>query len=287
MNIVTGYTGTPHVTANEAQALNQGIFGPSNYVLDVGERFSATLVDANNITIEDGEGVLQGVQFRIAPGETENVSIDSGTTGYNRIDLICARYTKDAQTGVEDVNLVVIKGTPTSSTPSEPAYNTGNVLLSDSPVDFPLYKVTFAGLTPTLAQLFRTRMSNVFVAKGYSIVSSQYITANPFNADYTIDYDFERDSDYLIIVTQGYNTAYNPIPASVNLSLSILKNDETISKMSNDGTNTFKEMTVCAFVHILDTGQIPTFKARATIASESAVGTDVDEYVTLRILQLA
>lgn len=287
MNIVTGYTGTPHVTANEAQALNQGIFGSENYVLDVGEKFSATLVDANNITIEDGEGVLQGVQFRIAPGETENVTIDSGTTGYNRIDLICARYTKDVQTGVEAVNLVVIKGTPTSSTPSEPSYNSGDILAGDSPVDFPLYKVTFAGLTPTLAQLFHTRMSNVFVAKGYSIVSSLYITANPFNADYTIDYDFERDSNYLIIVTQGYNTAYNPIPASVNLSLSILKNDETISKMSNDGTNTFKEMTVCAFVHILDTGQIPTFKARATIASSSAVGTDVDEYVMLRILQLA
>jgi hypothetical protein len=153
MNIVTGYTGTPHVTANEAQALNQGIFGPENYVLDVGQKFSATLVDANNITIEDGEGVLQGVQFRIAPGETENVSIDSGTTGYNRIDLICARYTKDAQTGVEAVNLVVIKGTPTSSTPSEPSYNTGNVLLGASIVDFPLYKVTITGVTPTVSRI--------------------------------------------------------------------------------------------------------------------------------------
>lgn len=103
MNIVTGYTGTPHITANEAQALNQGILGSGNYVLDVGQKFSATLVDANNITIEDGEGVMQGVQFRIAPGETENVSISNGTTGYNRIDLICARYTKDPQTGIEAV----------------------------------------------------------------------------------------------------------------------------------------------------------------------------------------
>lgn len=158
MNIVTGYTGTPHVTANEAQALNQGIFGPENYVLDVGQKFSATLVDANNITIEDGEGILQGVQFRIAPGETENVSIDSGTTGYNRIDLICARYTKDVQTGVEAVNLVVIKGTPTASTPAEPSFNSGDVLMGDSPVDFPLYKVTLTGVTPVLSQLFDDRI---------------------------------------------------------------------------------------------------------------------------------
>lgn len=174
MNIVTGYTGTPHVTANEAQALNQGIFGPENYVLDVGEKFSATLVDANNITIEDGEGVLQGVQFRIAPGETENVSIDSGTTGYNRIDLICARYTKDTQTGVEAVNLVVIKGTPTASTPSAPSYNTGNVLLNDSPVDFPLYSVTLTGLAPTLTQLFANRI--ITALKDETIASQSYDT---------------------------------------------------------------------------------------------------------------
>jgi hypothetical protein len=171
MNIVTGYTGTPHVTANEAQALNQGIFGPENYVLDVGQKFSATLVDANNITIEDGEGVLQGVQFRIAPGETENVSIDSGTTGYNRIDLICARYTKDAQTGVEAVNLVVIKGTPTSSAPTEPSYNSGDVLMGDSPVDFPLYKVTLTGVTPVVTQMFDDRI--LYASHGETIVTTE------------------------------------------------------------------------------------------------------------------
>lgn len=171
MNIVTGYTGTPHVTANEAQALNQGIFGPENYVLDVGQKFSATLVDANNITIEDGEGVIQGVQFRIAPGETENVSIDSGTTGYNRIDLICARYTKDVQTGVEAVNLVVIKGTPTASTPAEPSFNSGDVLLGDSPVDFPLYKVTLTGVTPVVTQMFDDRI--LYASHGETVVTTE------------------------------------------------------------------------------------------------------------------
>lgn len=154
MNIVTGYTGTPHVNSNEAQALNQGIFGNGNYVLNVGSKFGATIVDANTITIEDGEGVMQGVQFRIAPGDTEDVNIESGTSGYNRIDLICARYTKNAVTGVEAVNLVVIQGTPNASTPSEPSYNTGDILDNDSPVDFPLYKVTLTGLVPTVTAQF-------------------------------------------------------------------------------------------------------------------------------------
>ena len=158
MKIVTGYTGTPHVTSNAAQALNQGIFGIGDYVLDVGNKFTATLTDANTVTIQDGEGVMQGVHFRIDPGTTEAVTISNGTSGYNRIDLICARYTKNAITGIEDVSLVVVEGTPDASTPTEPTVNSGTILTGSSPVDFPLYKVSLSGLTPTLTSLFSGRI---------------------------------------------------------------------------------------------------------------------------------
>lgn len=153
MNIVTGYRGTPHITANEAQAMNQGIFGTGNYVLDVGNKFAATLESATSVAIQDGEGVIQGVQFRIAPGSVENVSISPGTSGYKRIDYICARYTKNASTGIEDVTLVVVEGTPDASTPTAPTINTGDVLTGSSPVDFALWEVDLDGLTPTLNSL--------------------------------------------------------------------------------------------------------------------------------------
>ena len=153
MNIVTGYTGTPHVTSNAQQGFNQGVLGTGNYVLDVGEKFDAALTDATTVTLSDGEGVMQGVHFRIEPGTTEAVAISPGTTGYNRIDLICARYTKDAATGIENVSLVVVEGAPNASTPSEPSYNTGDILNGETPVDCPLWKVTLSGLTPSLARV--------------------------------------------------------------------------------------------------------------------------------------
>lgn len=154
MNIVTGYTGTPHVTSNAAQAFNMGIFGVGEYVLAVPDTFAATLTDANTVTIGSGEGVMQGVHFRIDPGQTEAVNIDNGTSGKNRIDLICARYTKDPVTGIEDVSLVVIKGNESTGSPTEPSHNQGIILTGGSPIDFPLYKVTLTGLTPALTQLF-------------------------------------------------------------------------------------------------------------------------------------
>lgn len=153
MKIVTGYTGQPHITSNAVQGFNQGIFGNGNYVLNVGSKFAAELTNANTVSIADGEGVLQGVHFRIEPGTTENVNIANGTTGYKRIDYICARYTKNAITGVESVDLVVVQGTPASSSPVAPTVNTGDILLGASPVDFPLYEVDLDGLTPTITSL--------------------------------------------------------------------------------------------------------------------------------------
>ena len=161
MNIVTGYRGEPHITANAMQAFNQGILGSGNYVLDVGNKFAATLTNATTVTVQDGEGVMQGVHFRIAPGDTETVSISPGTSGYKRIDLICARYTKSAITGVESVDLVVVEGTPDASTASEPSVNSGTILTGGSPVDFPLWKVSLDGLTPTISQKYTLDTSRV------------------------------------------------------------------------------------------------------------------------------
>ena len=154
MRIVTGHTGEPHITSNDQMGLHQGILGTGNYVLNVGEKFAATLTNANTVSILDGEGVMQGVHFRVLPGTVDTVVIDNGTTGYNRIDLICARYTKTEGTGIESVEWAVVKGTPTASTPAEPEYNEGDILAGDLVADFPMFKVTITGVNPVLTTLF-------------------------------------------------------------------------------------------------------------------------------------
>lgn len=146
MKIVTGYQGKAHITSNDDQGRNQGIFGTDSYVTSVGQQFAATLVNANELDIADGEGVMQGVHFRIEPGEVDAAKLQNGTSGMKRIDLVVARYTKDSSTGIENVSLVVIKGTESSSTPAVPAYNSGEILKGKNTVDFPLYKITYDGI---------------------------------------------------------------------------------------------------------------------------------------------
>lgn len=150
MRIVTGYTGSPHITSNDDQSLNQGIFGRSNCVLNVGSVFNATLTSATQLTIDDGEGIMQGVHFRIDPGETEVLTIASGTADYLRYDLVVARYTKDAGTGIEKVELAVKTGTPDESSPTIPSLSTGNIRTGTTLCEMPLYLIYVYGLTPSI-----------------------------------------------------------------------------------------------------------------------------------------
>lgn len=144
MQIVTGKTGTNHVTAEDDRALNAATFGTENYVLDIGAKLEANIETSNNITISDGEILMNGTHARIRYGETETVVIENGTTGYNRTDLIVARYKK--QSGLESVELAVIKGITTPETPEMPHYTEENILEGAELAEMPLYAVNLEGV---------------------------------------------------------------------------------------------------------------------------------------------
>ena len=150
MNIITGYRGEPHITAQQDRDVNIGIFGAGVYILKgIGSELAATIISANEVEIADGTLVAEGCTAEIQRGTTESMTIENGGQGMLRTDLIVARYTKEAGTGVEDLQLAVIKGTPAASNPATPAYNTGLIADGDSPVDFPIYKVNIDGISIT------------------------------------------------------------------------------------------------------------------------------------------
>lgn len=148
MNIISGYRGEPHVTSQQLRNISIGAFGLGAHIVNgVGSGLAATIISANEIEISDGLCVCEGCTAEVAYGTTESVTIENGDQGMLRTDLIVARYTKEAGTGVEDLQLAVIKGTPAASNPATPAYNTGSIAGGDSPVDFPLYAVHLNGIS--------------------------------------------------------------------------------------------------------------------------------------------
>lgn len=153
LHLITGYAGAEHVQAADQGSFNIAAFGNGQYVLDHGYKFAASLLSGNTVQIKDGDMLMQGRHIRLAAGTVEELTIDNGTQGMQRKDLICARYTKNNSTGVEAAALVVVKGTEAASNPSDPTINEGNITDgSDLINDFPLYRVTLNGLEPTLSE---------------------------------------------------------------------------------------------------------------------------------------
>ncbi len=146
MNIITGYRAEPHITAQQDRNVNMGIFGAGTHIVNIGSKMAATVVSANEITIADGLLVAEGCTAEIERGTSESLEIANGSQGMLRKDLIVARYTKTFGTGVEDMQLAVITGTPAASNPALPSYNTGSIVQGDTLVDFPLYEVHLDGI---------------------------------------------------------------------------------------------------------------------------------------------
>lgn len=149
MEIITGYTGKPHVTAEQDRDVNEGIFDTGSFVLKTGSQLATELVSNNEIKVRDGVLVIQGCTAVIKKNTYDPVTIANGSQGMKRIDLIVARYNKNEETKIEEVMLKVIQGTPNASTAAVPTYKTGDIQSGDLVADMPLYKVTLDGLNVT------------------------------------------------------------------------------------------------------------------------------------------
>ncbi len=143
VELVTGHANKAHATAEQAAGLNAGILGLDDYVLNVHDKFELTVVSANKVTIGTGELVMQG--RHVSQGMPEDLIVTNGSQGQKRNDLIVCRYMKDSQS-IESAKLVVVRGTPTTGTPTDPAVNTTSPLDGGTIYDMPLYRIPLDGI---------------------------------------------------------------------------------------------------------------------------------------------
>lgn len=160
MQLNTGYAGKPHVTAENCADLNRGIVGSDSYVLPVGAQFEVELVTNNLLKIKDGCGCMQGRQVSIAKGQTDEITIENGTQGEKRIDLVVIRYSKNADTGIETAIPFLVKGIPSKNNPVRPEHLEGDIRGGDLTADWPLYELYLDGISVTnVKPLFDVLMS--------------------------------------------------------------------------------------------------------------------------------
>lgn len=124
--IVDGMTGTKHISSDDLSALNIATIGESNCVLNYGDNFKLTMQSANSATLGTGVGMVGGKRFWNQAATS--LTVQSGTQGQKRNDLIVARYAKTSS-GIESITPVVIKGTPTTGTAADPEVTANDLKL--------------------------------------------------------------------------------------------------------------------------------------------------------------
>lgn len=268
MMIVTGHTGKPHVTSDDDRALYAGIFGKGSYVLNTGTKLGFNIESSNTIRIESGDIIHQGTHARIPYGQYTDVSIDNGTTGFMRADLIVARYEKIA--GIETMSLMVLKGNPAVSDPVDPDYIDDNILEGADESDMPLYRVNLNGVNINsveplftvytgLDDIFRTDATNKKINELKQYVDKQdskntadieqlkklsttvnynmLLGTSSFNASSKENCEQYQEADIIGTYTYPKGTYYSIVIPQNLYGFSL---EYIISNSTSEGTGTFK-----------------------------------------------
>ena len=132
--------------------------------------------DSNTVRILGGDFVVCGRHIAI-DGGYEEVNIDNGIPGYNRIDLVVARVETAPS---EKAELKVYKGEETTGTPVVPGHVEGDLNDGDTVCEMPICSVRVNGINPqapvmlakesidimALLQELRDYKSQMLTAKG-------------------------------------------------------------------------------------------------------------------------
>lgn len=146
MKIVSGRTGSPHVTSQQFRQMLEGIIGQGSYIITSGENLKPELSSNNLLKIRSGMMAHHGCISCVDIGTYDEVTLTNGSQGMKRIDLIVNRYTRNAETEVENCSWKVIMGTPAASNPTVPSYTKGNLQNGDTVDDCPIFEVHYDGI---------------------------------------------------------------------------------------------------------------------------------------------
>jgi len=161
ITIDTLSSASPHIYAYDQALINNALTG-GDAVHEMFDNLLATKVSNNIVTISPGVFSVQGHFANVVYGTTEPMTIENGTAGQKRNDLICAKFKRTVDT--DEISLVVVKGTNHPTTPVDPTIVQQNLLTGGTERLVALWRVVLDGINiTTLTQMFTVQKNlNVF-----------------------------------------------------------------------------------------------------------------------------
>lgn len=187
MIIVSGRTGTSHVTSRQFRQFVEGTLGQGSYIITSGENLEAELASNNSLKIRSGMMSHHGNISAVEIGTYDEVTLTNGTQGTKRIDLVVNRYTRNGETEVESNEWVVIEGAPDADVPAVPEYISGNLQDGDLVDDCPVFKIHYDGINVAEVECLIEVISGVAeLSDSLSSVTSEVFTKTINGVSYNV-----------------------------------------------------------------------------------------------------
>lgn len=163
-NSVTADLGAP-----ELAAIFKSIM-PANGIINIFDDLECARINDNLVRLSPGVYNLSGYLLGVSQGTTADLAVDSGTAGYNRIDLLVAEFVRNGGGyGVDTLQFKIVKGTSTTGSPVDPTLTQQDINGTGVTRQEALYRLTITGTTLAAPVLLAGVVS---VAPDYESIST-------------------------------------------------------------------------------------------------------------------
>lgn len=146
-HLVTSSQGLDHIESYNARHYNAGTQGNGSFAFRGRGDFALSMPNTNTLRIASGDAQCCGAHWSI-DGDYEEYTIETGTPGYKRIDLVVADIVTAPK---EEIKIMVLKGEEVAGNDGEPVAPIpiqGNLNAGDTHVQMPICSVTLNGINP-------------------------------------------------------------------------------------------------------------------------------------------
>ena len=207
--LVTGHGAEPHVDADDHALLYASFIGSGVYRLIGVKTAEIEVTSENEVTISPGMFLIHGRFARVK--DPISLSIETGSQGQNRNDLVVCEYSYSGnETEIDDMELVVVTGTPANpGSETDPSIEDdltlfdieyGGSITDETIIQVPLWRVPKEGLTT---------QDPVALFKDYVDATTARSSIDPIIVEGSAKYDLPADGVVEVLVPIDVPVGYS------------------------------------------------------------------------------
>ena len=148
ITIYTPPAASAHIYAEDEAQHNRARFGGSG-ITEADNQLACSKVDNNTVRLASGLYCMQGYMLSVPGGSTEDLTVDSGTSGMFRKDLVIAEFTRGGGEVADTLVFRILKGTPAASDAAavDPTLTQNDLAAGGTTRQEALYRISIGGTT--------------------------------------------------------------------------------------------------------------------------------------------